>query len=145
MNENLTGSASFRPLTAVADGSIVTWYVVAYGRGRFGSGVKMRIVVPDQRNVPCSAGEILKNGGRTRAGIRPSVTMGSEKTTRTSSASARLATSPWGPAFTIVSGACPCRKVWAATGNDTEGTISHARIGTMRFMIGSGNMGRRPD
>ena len=40
----------------------------------------MRIVVPDQRNEPGIAGVTLKNGAVTRAGMLPSVTIGSEKT-----------------------------------------------------------------
>jgi hypothetical protein len=80
--------------------SMVTSYVVAKGSGCLGSGVKIRIVVPDHRKVPGAAGVIRKNGARTIAGIRPSATIGSEKTTRTSLASARLATSPVGPAET---------------------------------------------
>src|SRR5215218_1096159 len=43
---------------------------------------------------------MLKNGAVTVSGIRPSDTIGSEKTIRTSFASARLPTSPLGPALT---------------------------------------------
>ena len=67
-----------RPLTAAALGAIETEYFVAKGSGFFGSGVKIRMVVPDQRNVPGTDGDILKNGARTGEGIRPSVTIGSE-------------------------------------------------------------------
>ena len=98
------GCSRRRPLTATALASIVTSYRVANGSGFFGSGVKIRIVVPDQRNVPGTEGAIRKNGARTGDGILPSVTIGSEKTTRTSLASARDATSPDGPALTTVSG-----------------------------------------
>jgi hypothetical protein len=54
----------------------------------------MRTVVPDQRNVPGIAGEIRTNGASTRAGIRPTVTIGSENTIRISLASSRLASLP---------------------------------------------------
>src|SRR5689334_7465131 len=52
VNENRYGAASRRPLTATADVSTLTSYWVAFGSLRDGSGVKIRIVVPDQRNVP---------------------------------------------------------------------------------------------
>ena len=84
----------------MAVASIVTSYLVAYGSGRFASGVKIRIVVPDHRNEPGIAGVTLKNGAVTRAGMLPSVTIGSEKTTRISLASASVATSPPGAALT---------------------------------------------
>ncbi len=58
VNVNVCGAASFRPLTAVAVGSIVTSNLVANGSGCFASGVKIRIVVPDQRNDPGAAGAI---------------------------------------------------------------------------------------
>ena len=74
--------------------AIVTSYLVAYGSGRFASGVKTRIVVPYQRNEPGIAGVTLKNGAVTRAGTLPSATIGSEKTTRISLASASVASSP---------------------------------------------------
>ena len=69
---------------------------------RLGIGVKIRMVVPDHRKVPAIAGAIRTYGGLTTAGMRPSVTIGSEKTMRISFASARLAISPSGPALTIV-------------------------------------------
>src|SRR5207237_2945317 len=77
---------------------MATSYFVATG-SRF-AGVKIRIVVPDQRNVPATAGAMLKNAGLVRGGRRPSATIGSEKTTRTSFASSTEATSPDGPALT---------------------------------------------
>jgi hypothetical protein len=55
VNVNLAGFASFRPLTAVAAVLTVTVYVVANGNGLFGSGVKISVVVPDQRYVPAIA------------------------------------------------------------------------------------------
>ena len=91
-----------RPLTAAADASIVTSYFVASGSRR--DGVKIRIVVPDHRKVPATAGAILKNGGRSRAGTRPSATIGSENTTRISLACSTAVTSPVGPALTMRSG-----------------------------------------
>jgi hypothetical protein len=42
------------------------------------------MVVPDHLNVPRIAGSIRTNGAVTGCGIRPSVTIGSEKTTRIS-------------------------------------------------------------
>src|SRR5207302_7320334 len=71
--------------------------------GSFGAGVKMSVVVPDQRNVPFTAGAMWNHGTTRSFGIFPTATIGSLKTTRTSLASARLATSPTGPAFTMVS------------------------------------------
>ena len=65
----------------------------------------MRIVVPDHRNVPATAGVMLKNAGATSAGTWPSATIGSEKTTRISLASPADATSPDGPALTTRSAA----------------------------------------
>src|SRR5919198_764915 len=96
------GWARRRPLSAVALVSIVTSYFVASG-SRF-AGVKIRMVVPDQRNVPFTAGLILKNAGRSRSGMRPSATIGSEKTMRISFASSIEAISPVGPALTMRSG-----------------------------------------
>ena len=107
VNEKVYGSASLRPLTAVADVSTVTSYSVANGNGGFGFGVKIRRVVPDHRNVPAIAGAIRTNGARTTAGMRPRVTIGSEKTMRISFASARLSISPSGPALTIVRSGLP--------------------------------------
>src|SRR5262245_45831867 len=82
VNRNDCGRASVRPLTAVAVASTVTSYDVAYGSGRRESGVKIRIVVPDHRKLPGIAGAMRTNGAVTGSGIRPSVTMGSEKTIR---------------------------------------------------------------
>src|SRR5262245_46210899 len=81
VNAKEWAAASFRPLIAVAEASMVTVYRVENGRATFGSGVKIRIVVPDQRKVPGIAGWILKNGAETESGIRPNLTIGSEKTT----------------------------------------------------------------
>src|SRR5260221_12067353 len=58
----------------------------------------MRVRVPDQRKDPGNAGAMWKNGAVTAAGMRPSATMGSENSTRTSAASASEATSPRGAA-----------------------------------------------
>ena len=74
------------------------------------------MVVPDQRNAPGTAGEIRKNGAFTGDGIRPSVTIGSENTTRTSPASARDATSPAGRALTTVNGRLAALPVCARAG-----------------------------
>jgi hypothetical protein len=79
---NAYGDASFRPLTAVVPASIRTSYFVASGRRR--AGVKMRMVVPDQRYVPATAGVIWKNAGFRRGGTCDIPTIGSENTTRTS-------------------------------------------------------------
>src|SRR4051794_5647176 len=68
----------------------------------------MRMVVPDQRSVPAIGGRMVRNGAVTGSGIRPSVTMGSEKMTRISFASLRLAISSVGPALTTVKAACGC-------------------------------------
>src|SRR5215212_10564012 len=82
---------------------MVTSNLVAKGSGFFASGVKMSVVVPDQRNAPGTAGEMWNHGGLTSLGILPTTTIGSEKTTRISFASARVATSPMGPALMMVS------------------------------------------
>jgi uncharacterized protein (DUF433 family) len=74
-------------------------YWVAYGSGW--AGVKMRVVVPDQRKVPLTAGLIRKNGAVTGCGILPRTTIGSEKTAWISLASASVAVSPTGPALTM--------------------------------------------
>ena len=74
-----------RPLTAVALAAIVTSYFVA--AGNFFAGVKIRIVVPDQRYVPATAGVIVMKDGLTLGGTAPMASIGSEKTTRTSFAS----------------------------------------------------------
>src|SRR5262249_33849380 len=102
VNVKLYGEASLRPLTAVADGAIAILYLVARGSGF--AGVKIRMVVPDQRNVPATAGLMLKNGGFRFSGTRPSTTIGSGETTRTSFARPAGATSPVGPALTKRSG-----------------------------------------
>ena len=96
--------SSFRPLTAVAVVSTVTSYLVENGSGR--SGVKIRIVVPDHRNDPLTAGAMRTNGARTWSGILPSVTIGSENTIRISLACWRLVRSPLGPVETTCSPDC---------------------------------------
>src|SRR6266545_2409316 len=68
-----------------------------------GAGVKIDVVVPDQRNFPLTAGAMWNHGTTRSLGIFPTATIGSLKTTRISLASARLAISPTGPAFTMVS------------------------------------------
>src|SRR3954462_9404219 len=68
----------------------------------------MRMDVPDHRNVPGSAGWILKNGAVTGFGIRPNATIGSEKTTVTSLDSPRSEVSPAGRPLT------PVTLVWAS-------------------------------
>src|SRR3954452_3378067 len=93
----------------------------------------MRMGVPDQRKLPATVGEILKNGARTGDGMRPSVTIGSEKTTRISLASASDATSPLGPALTTDSGRGGAPDwAWAGDGRSTDVTI--VRIDAMRSM-----------
>ncbi len=63
----------------------------------------MRIVVPDQRNVPPGiAGAMVTNGAVTGCGIRPSATIGSENTIRISFTCSRLSASPVGPLLTTV-------------------------------------------
>ena len=61
------------------------------------------MVVPDQRSVPLIAGWMRRNGAVTGSGIRPSLTIGSEKTTVTSRDSPRSEVSPLGRALTMVS------------------------------------------
>ena len=56
VNENAYAWSSVLPLTDFAVASIVTSNFVAYGSGVFGSGVKINVVVPDQRNVPFTDG-----------------------------------------------------------------------------------------
>ena len=113
----------------MAVAAIVTSYLVAYGSGRFASGVKIRIVVPDQRNEPGIAGVTVKNGAVTRAGTLPSATIGSEKTTRISLASASVASSPPGAALTTRSaGRSPCAGCAAAlttAAATSSGTAAH--------------------
>ena len=58
MKLNVYGAASLRPLTAVVPASIVTSYFVASG-SRF-AGVRIRMVVPDHRYVPATAGRDVK-------------------------------------------------------------------------------------
>src|SRR5437764_1027434 len=101
VKEKLYALPSVFLLTAFAVASMVTSNFVA--NGSFGAGVKMSVVVPDQRNAPFTAGAMWNHGTTRFFGIFPTATIGSLKTTRTSLASARLATSPTGPAFTTVS------------------------------------------
>src|SRR3954464_714574 len=96
------------PLTAFVSGSMVTSYLVANGNGVFGSGVKISVVVPDQRNVPLIAGATWNHGTSRTFGILPTTIIGPRNTTRTSLASAMFATSPTGPALTIVSLSAAC-------------------------------------
>src|SRR5947209_10497370 len=99
VKEKLYAFPSVLPLTAFAVASMVTSYFVANGSGVFGSGVKMSVVVPDQRNVPFTAGAMWNQGTASSLGIFPTATIGSLKTTRISLASASVATSPTGPAL----------------------------------------------
>src|SRR5687767_6602518 len=75
----------------------------------------MRIVVPDQRHVPATAGAILTNGAVRVSGIFPSSTIGSEKTIRISFPSSRDFSSPCGPVLTTLSAAV-CATAETATG-----------------------------
>jgi hypothetical protein len=70
--------------------------------------VKISTVAPDHRNVPATAGVMLKNAGLSRTGTCPRAAIGSEKTTRISFASSIDATSPAGPALTTRRGARGC-------------------------------------
>src|SRR6186997_2892038 len=96
-------AASRRPLTAAVPASMVTSNFVASGNGL--AGVKIRMVAPDQRKLPGTAGVMWKKAGRSLAGTVASATIGSEKTTRTSLASAADAISPDGPLRTTRNGA----------------------------------------
>src|SRR5688500_856201 len=69
----------------------------------------MRIVLPDHRKVPATAGVIFTNGAATLSGILPSATIGSENTIRISLPSSRVFSSPVGPVLTTVKAA-----FWAA-------------------------------
>src|SRR5438270_10057458 len=89
------------PLTAAALASIVTSYFVA--NGNFFDGVKMSVVVPDQRNAPATSGAMWNHGTVTTFGILPTTTIGSLNPTRTSLASESCASSPTGPALATVS------------------------------------------
>src|ERR1051326_8715047 len=61
------------------------------------AGVKMSVVVPDQRKVPLTAGSMWNQGTLSAFGILPTTTIGSLQTNRTSFAFAGFATSPTGP------------------------------------------------
>jgi hypothetical protein len=74
--------------------------------------VKIRIVVPDHRNVPGISGTTRTKGAVTRAGMRPSVTIGSENTIRISFTSDSADNSPDGPPLTTVN--VWGEAVWAA-------------------------------
>ena len=54
VNVKVYAVASFRPLIAAVPASMFTVYLVANGSRL--AGVKMRIVVPDHRNVPAAFG-----------------------------------------------------------------------------------------
>src|SRR6266568_2350911 len=86
--------------------SMVMSYCVAYGSCC--SGVKISVVVPDQRNVPFTAGLMWNQGMVRFLGILPTTTIGALKTTRTSFASAKVASSPMGPALTTVTFLLSC-------------------------------------
>ena len=60
MKLKVYGLSSRRPLSAVVEASIRTSYFVASGSLR--AGVKIRIVVPDQRNVPCDRRRDVEEG-----------------------------------------------------------------------------------
>src|SRR5215472_14998918 len=113
VNVKLYAADSFRPLRAAVPASMVTAYFVANGSRL--AGVKIRIVVPDQRNDPFTLGVMWKNGGRRFSCSRPSATIGSEKTTRISFACSIVLTSPVGPALTTLTTLDP-KGVWAAAG-----------------------------
>src|SRR5438034_11520650 len=94
VKEKLYGRSRFGALT-------VTSNFVAYGS--CAAGVKMSVVVPDQRNVPFTSGAMWNHGMVRFFGILPTATIASLNTTRISFASARVASSPTGPALTTVS------------------------------------------
>src|SRR5215212_5469950 len=85
----------------------------------------MRVVVPDQRNVPLTGGGILKKGAVTGWGILPRTTIGSEKTARISFASASVVVSPTGPALIT-------RRVLAA--NEGRERIRNSSAATLFLM-----------
>src|SRR5437762_13015882 len=86
------------------------------------------MVVPDQRNVPFTAGLILKNDGRSRSGMRPSVTIGSEKTMRIALASSIEATSSPGPELTTRSGDEAGPGGWATATEDERRNRTPANV-----------------
>src|SRR4051794_3250919 len=57
VKEKVYGLPSVLPSTDLAAASMVTSYLAEYGSAVFGSGVKISVVVPDQRKVPLMAGE----------------------------------------------------------------------------------------
>src|SRR5438552_18600363 len=124
MNEKLVVLSSVLPDTAFALESIVTSNFVANGKGVFGSGVKISVVVPDHRNVPFTGGSMRNHGAATLLGIFPTTTIGSLKTTRISFASASVASSPTGPALMMVS----LLAAWA------ERAANRRKAAEMRFM-----------
>ena len=95
----------------------------------------MRIVVPDQRNVPATAGEMCKNAGTSFGGTRPSGVIDSEKTTRISLASSTDATSPDGPALTIRRGERGGDAVWELTVEAANRSSAAERAA--RYVIGT--------
>src|SRR5258708_779 len=88
MNENVYERSSALPASDLAVSSIVTSYLVANGKGVFSSGVKISVVVSDQRKAPLMAGATWNQGTTSALGTLPTTIIGSEKTTRISLASA---------------------------------------------------------
>ena len=76
-----TGNVASDTLTAAVPASMVTSYFVANSSCR--AGVRIRMFVPDHRNVPVMLGVTWKNGGRA-APACVNGTMGSENVTRIS-------------------------------------------------------------
>ena len=83
--------------------------------------------MPDHRNVPGMAGDIRTQGGDGFDGIRPSGTIGSEKTMRISAASWSWAISPVGPVVRTRS-VVSCSAATAADAN----AIAHAAAAACR-------------
>src|SRR5437870_13070832 len=77
MKEKEYGLSSALPAIDFAAASIVTSYFVAKGSGVFGSGVKISVVVPDQRNVPLIAGSMWNQGTVRSFGTFATGTIGS--------------------------------------------------------------------
>ena len=87
------------------------------------------MVVPDQRKPPAMAGVMRTNGAVTGDGMRPNVTIGSEKTMRISLACARLASDPSGPVLTMLSaGACANAEPWSTSRLNTTTSNDRTRI-----------------
>src|ERR1041385_5640514 len=114
MKENLYGRSS-------CGASMVTSYFVAYGSCC--AGVKISVVVADQRKVPFTSGAMWNQGMVRFFGILPTATIGALKTTRISLASASVASSPIGPALmTVIFFSCP------------KAAVASRRIAAKRFM-----------